>query len=221
MIYIEPVINWNNVRGVIFDMDGTLYQQFWVRMCMALKLSAYALTQKNGYRDLKVILHYRMQREKLAVARTNNISGIEFKGTAYEFNLPEEQVAKIIHEWMYIKPLRYLRAARFENVENFISALREKGIKIGIFSDYPVKKKLIALGLSADAICYAAENDVNCLKPEPVGLIKTIERMGLESGDCIMIGDRLERDGICAKEAGVSFLLCNHLQFYTRLLENM
>lgn len=221
MNYVEPVIDWGSVRGVIFDMDGTLYRQLLVRFPMAIELAINVLTQKNGWRDLRIILHYRNQREKISDARLRNLRNIEFRTTADKFKITEEQVAEIIYEWMHIKPLSYIKISRFKDIENFISSLKAKGIKIGIFSDYPVERKLVALGLSADTMCCSSEHEVDCLKPAPIGLIKTMERMGVEREHCIMIGDRLERDGMCAKEAGVGFLLCNHAKFYTRLLKAM
>ncbi len=221
MNYTRPVIEWGNIRGVIFDMDGTLYRQFLVRFCMSVKLIANVLASKNGWRDLRVVLHYRKNREKLAEERALNIAEIEFRETSQKFNLTEQEVAAIIKEWIDIKALKYLRPARFYNIDKVFDFLNSRGIKIGVFSDYPVEKKLAVLGLAADVVCYSSEPEVNRLKPQPQGLLKTIERMGLERGDCVMIGDRMERDGICAREAGVAFLLCDKPQFYTSLLKDI
>lgn len=218
MTKISPVIDWRNIHGVIFDMDGTLYRQGPVRLRMAIKLLIHALTKKQGWRDLQVLKHYRKNREALAESLAQNVSQIQFKATAQAYQMTEEQVAGIVHEWMDLKPLPAVKAARFENIDRIFEVLKARGVKIGVFSDYPVTEKLRALGLEADIQCCSTESDVDRLKPEPAGLIRTVEMLGLARGDCLMIGDRQERDGLCAESASVAFLLCKGADFYTHLI---
>lgn len=213
-----PTLDWKNIRGVIFDLDGTLYQQRPVRLRMAFKLLIHVLTHRHGCRDLLVLRHYRSNREGLAEARTINVSHIQFKATAQAFQLTEEQVAGIVHEWMDLKPLTALRIARFKDIDRMFEVLKAQGVKVGVFSDYPLTEKLQALGLVADVQCCATASDVDRLKPEPTGLIKTLDMMGLTCNECVMIGDREERDGLCAESASVPFLLCKGSNFYTQLL---
>lgn len=216
-----PAIEWGNIRGVIFDMDGTLYRQGPIRFRMLRELLGHVLTDKCGWRDLLVLKHYRQNRERLAEARARNVSGVQFRITAQRYRLPEERVQEIVHEWMDIKPLEYLKAARYANVERVFQMLKARNIKVGVFSDYPAVEKVKALGLDVDAICCSTEGDVDCLKPESAGLIKIVETMGLAPDDCVMIGDRSERDGLCAENAGMAFLLCKDKDFYTRLLADL
>lgn len=213
--------DWKNIRGVIFDMDGTLYRQKPVRLRMAIKLLAHLITNKHGWRDLLVLRHYRLNREVLAESGALNVSHVQFKATAQIYNLTEEQVAEIVNEWMDLKPLSLLRSARFENVDRIFDTLKERGIKIGVFSDYPVKEKLIALGLKADVTCCSTAIGIDRLKPAPTGLVKIVEMLGLKHNDCVMIGDRVDRDGLCAERASIAFLLCKREDFYTHLLADL
>ena len=214
-------VDWKCVRAVVFDLDGTLYRQKYVRFRMALKLFVHVIAHRHGWRDLMVLKHYRENRDRLAEARVENVSILQFKATARAYRLPENQVAGIVHKWMNVKPLCLLRAARYKDIARVFSALRARRVKIGVLSDYPVEDKLVFLGLKADVVCCSTEADVDCLKPEPAGLLKTIEMLGLVPDVCVMIGDRADRDGLCAKSASIPFLLCEGRHFYTRLLADL
>jgi len=48
------------------------------------------------------------------------------------------------------------------------------------------------------------------LKPNHAGLLKIIADMNLSSQECVLIGDRYDRDGVCAKAASMPFLLINN-----------
>lgn len=214
-------IEWKSVRGVIFDMDGTLYRQEPVRLRIAFQLLLHAIQSRNGWLDLLVLKDYRRNRDLLAETRAFNVSDIQFKATAQACKLPEDRVAKIVHEWMNLRPLHHLSSARYTDIDRVFSVLKSRGVKIGVYSDYPVKEKMNALGLEANALCCSTEEGIDRLKPEPAGLIKTIKMLGLTPKDCVMIGDRADRDGLCAQNASVKFLLCKDPHFYSRLLVDL
>jgi HAD superfamily hydrolase (TIGR01549 family) len=105
-------------------------------------------------------------------------------------------------------------------VDSFFEALARRGIKIGIFSDYPIEDKMAMLGLHADASCYSLERDIDRLKPQTAGLQKLVEKMGLNGSECLFIGDRDSRDGACARRFGMPFLLCRGRGFYKNLMND-
>ena len=85
--------------------------------------------------------------------------------------------------------------------------LRQQGKKIGIFSDYPARDKLAALGLDADVMVCASDADVGVLKPHPRGLHVLMSRAATNPSQTILIGDRPERDGLAARAANVGSLI--------------
>ena len=89
------------------------------------------------------------------------------------------------------------------------TALREKGIRIAVFSDYGfVEKKLEAIGFSpkwADYLFDAPE--MGGLKPCKNSFLKVCGAMRLHPQDCVMIGDRTDTDGAGAAAAGIPFVL--------------
>lgn len=208
-------VDWRNIRVVIFDMDGTLYEQGIVRRRMAMRLLIHALT--GGWRDALALMHYRRNMEQLANSRAINIHRIQFKATATAFSLPEQKVATVVHKWINVSPLDILKEAVFRDVDRVFANLQSKKIKIGVFSDYPVSEKIAVLALPADAWCSSTDEDIGRLKPETAGLIKIMTRLGGDPSNCLMIGDRMDRDYQCAAAVGVPFLLRTDNEFFTRL----
>ena len=211
-------MDWDSVRGVVFDLDGTLYRQVPVRLHMARELLLNAILERKGLRDVSMLRSFRKNREFLAGSCQTNVREEQYVATARAFGVGVDMVAAVVHRWMEVAPLDVLRAARFQDVEHFFAALRARGIKIGVFSDYPVEAKLTALGLQADAICCSTDPDVDCLKPGATGLKKLLDLLQIEPHECVMIGDREDRDGACARSLDMRFLLCNGRGFYSSLL---
>jgi len=214
-------MDWNSVLGVVFDLDGTLYRQAPVRMRMARKLLQHAVSERKGWRDFRMLQHFRKNREALAESCPKYVRVEQYAATARAFGVGTDTVATVVHRWMEVAPLEMLRSARYRDIDIFFATLRARGIRIGVLSDYPVEAKLSSLGLQADAVCCSTEPDVDCLKPGTAGLKKLLDLLHIEPSECVLIGDRMERDGVCAQSLNVRFLLCNGRDFYSSLLSDV
>ena len=89
----------------------------------------------------------------------------------------------------------------------WISELQKNGKTVVVLSDYPTKDKLEALGIEVDGQYGPDDDRINELKPSPKGLQVIMQDYGISPEDIIMIGDRSEKDGECAKGAGVDSLI--------------
>jgi HAD superfamily hydrolase (TIGR01549 family) len=85
--------------------------------------------------------------------------------------------------------------------------LRRSGKSIGILSDYPAEAKLEALGLTANYVVFAGDEDIGLLKPHPRGLESLIAAAGVKPHQTMVIGDRVDRDGLVARRAGAQALI--------------
>jgi FMN phosphatase YigB (HAD superfamily) len=212
-------VNWTNVRAVIFDLDGTLYQQRPVRRRIALRLIGHLL--QGRWRDVFAVLHYRRTMEQLAGTRARNVASIQYRATAQAWHLTESQVADLVHEWIHKKPLDLLRHAAYPDVHRVFALLKEKEIRVGVLSDYPALEKLHALALPVEVCCSATDPEIDRLKPEPAGLLHALKLLNTAPAYSLMIGDRLDRDRECADAAGVNFLHCSDTGFFTRLAASL
>lgn len=198
---------WEGVRAAIFDVDGTLYDQGRLRRRMALELAFHCLRQPSGVAELRILRTFRSLRERLALESGSGVEARSFERAAYACGVAPERVRDLVERWMQEAPLRHLRACRYAAVDELFTALRRRGIAIGVFSDHPAAAKLAALGLAAEVVRSATDPDVDRLKPDPRGLAVVAAGLGAAPQACLVIGDRDDRDGEAARRAGMRFLL--------------
>lgn len=198
--------DWHNVDLVVFDVDGTLYDQKRLRLRMGAAILAHAAATRSR-RTIRIISRYRRLREEMGEQEVDGFEPILVERTARAIGCSTAQVHRAIDEWMNERPLRYLQACRFAGLQEVFAALDRRGKTVGILSDYPVAAKLEALGLRANHAVFAGQEEVGILKPHPRGLLTLMERAGATPDRTVLVGDRIERDGIAARRAGTHSLI--------------
>lgn len=193
------MIDWSRFDLIVFDMDGTLYEQRPLRRRMAAMLAGEVLRSRS-IAVPRMLGTYRRRREALAEAMAPGFA-IE------QYALPgcdAGTVRSVVREWMEERPLAYLRSCRTKGAGRLFSRLAVSHT-LAVYSDYRVEAKMAALGLAAP-LTVSAE-DVGCLKPDPAGLHWLIAAAGTTAARTLMIGDRDDRDGEAARRAGVRALI--------------
>jgi FMN phosphatase YigB (HAD superfamily) len=198
--------DWDNVRLVVFDVDGTLYRQHQLRVLMARDILLYTLF-KRDINVIAVLANYRRIREQLGNEEIVDFERVLIAKTASATANSPDTVREIVSEWVERRPLPYLAACRYSGLPELFSGLRHKGKSIGILSDYPARDKLAALGLTADYVVFAGDENIGLLKPHPRGLEFLIAAAGVKADATVVIGDRADRDGIVARRAGARALI--------------
>jgi FMN phosphatase YigB (HAD superfamily) len=199
--------DWQRIRLAGFEIDGTLYDPRALRYRILAALVGHCLRNPSDIGILRIIREFRRYRERLAVDEAHPISRLQYSLPAEQLGVEPAEVRAVVELWMLQRPLAYLRACRFPVVDRFIEELRGAGIVVAVLSDYPVADKLEALGLEVDLQVSAVDGEVERLKPHPRGLQRVMELAGIGPDRAVMIGDRLERDGECARRAGMQYLI--------------
>ena len=193
-------------RLVVFDVDGTLYDQRRLRRAMAVRLLRHlALTGRHS--TLRALRAYRRAREATAEAESAEFEAEAIAAAARGGGLATEAARALVADWMQARPLPLLRRCRYGGVAELFAALRRRGTTVGILSDYPAREKMRALGLEADLVAAAGDPGVAVQKPHPAGLLHLMERAGAGPGETILVGDRVDRDGAAGRRAGVAVLI--------------
>ena len=196
--------DWQKIRLVAFDVDGTLYRQRSLRLRMGRDLAIDAVAKRDRS-TIRVVNAYRSIRERLADDEIVDFEPVLIAETAKAASVSPEKVNAIVSEWIELRPLRYLRGCLFSGVPELFVGLRRAGKKVGIFSDYPATGKLAAMGLTAHHIVTA--NDVGLLKPHAGGLQSLMAAANVATDETLFIGDRADRDGVAGRRAGVRTLI--------------
>lgn len=200
-------VNWNTIKVVIFDVDGTLYHQGSLRERMILDLIPYFLFHPFEIYDLKILADFRSVREAHAGEEVDDLEHMQYAWAAQKSHVSMEEVKEVVRKWIYEKPLEFLSLIRYKGLMGFLNSLQTYRIKYVFFSDYPAKDKLKVLGIEAAGIFAATDRNINALKPNPKGLRVIVEKMGVDVKECLFIGDREERDGAMAGAVSMPYLL--------------
>jgi HAD superfamily hydrolase (TIGR01549 family) len=203
---MPPAVEWTGIDFVVFDVDGTLYDQGRLRRTMARDLLLASLLGAD-VSSPKVLAAFRRRRETMAEEETKDFEGCLVRETAAKTGRSEAEVTAIVERWLLERPLRHLARCRYAGVDKLFAGLRRAGKRIGILSDYPAQAKLNALGLAADHIVAAGDLEIGRLKPHPRGLQRLMEIADVSASRTILIGDRYDRDGRAAERAGTRYLI--------------
>lgn len=219
-------LEWRDVKAVIFDVDGTLYTQAKLRRRMLFDLLGYYGMRPWRLREMLVLHHFRAEREKRAGSACTNLEQMQYVWCAQASGATVAEIRQLVERWMFRHPNQYLATCRYPGTQEFFSALRHHGIRIGIYSDYDAHDKLAALGLQADSIVSSTDPAVDHLKPAPQGLLHVCRQLGLTPAECLFIGDRPELDGLCAERAGMPHFIVSRqpngeFNFYQDLIKSL
>ena len=192
------------IHGVIFDMDGTLYNQRKMHLFMVYDLFTYYLIRPHRLHELRII--YLFRKKRYSLREVENLYETQYNAVADYLQIPSLEVKRVIEYWLESRPLRYIHHCKDTYIVSLFNELRTKKIKTGVVSDYPVTKKMDKLKLTADVMVCSTDKNVNSLKPSPRGFLLAAEKMGILPENCLVIGDRDDKDGEGARNANMLFI---------------
>ena len=205
-------IETNQLKALIFDVDGTLYRQGLVRYGMLWHLLRASVGQPTqSLLIFRVLRAYRRAQEVLraSLSEGDNVAlqqrqlACEWTGVAPEF------VEACVARWMEQVPLALVAYSRRGGVAEFLHTARKRGLRLGVCSDYPPTAKLIAMGIAHffDVVVSAQDPEVQQFKPGPRGLETTLRRLEVDRHQALYVGDRPEVDAVAASSAGIACVI--------------
>lgn len=199
------------IRAVLFDLDGTLYPKVGLRALMAVELALLPLTcrsigdARTTWRLLSGFRRIREELRSLGDARTD-LAIHQYTDAGRRLGVDAEDLAHRIDLWIHRRPLKYMRLVRRRGLIALMERLRGRGLRLGVFSDYPATDKLEAMGgllAQLDLVLDAEDDAVSALKPHPKGLLEAARRWKLSPDEVLYVGDRPAIDGAAAARAGM------------------
>ena len=167
-------LDWSAIDLVVFDVDGTLYDQARLRRAMLAQLARASLRSRS-LDVVNALRHFRRVREWLADQPGDDFATRQYALAAARCGLTAGEVEALAREWMERRPLPLLAACRYPHLDRLFEGLRRAGKRVAVFSDFPAADKLRALGLAAGTVVCSADPDVRRLKPDPAGLVEETE----------------------------------------------
>ena len=207
---------WDGVFGIIFDVDGTLYEKRALQQRLAVRMAAaYWRRPVKGVRVVKGLQAYRQAHEEL---RGHAFSpDLQLARAAEKSGYEVAELQGIVERWFERAPLELLSQCVYPKLPQLLRLLSERRIPCGVFSDYPAQAKLFAMGLACFFSHVLCATEVGRLKPDPAGILLLAHQMGLAPERTLYIGDRTI-DLEAAAGAGMKGLLVCGTTTYSRLL---
>ena len=174
------------IKAAIFDMDGTLVDS----------MDFVFITLNLVFKDLGL--------KGVNKERMNEIAG---KRLSEILPYYAPQLSSEVLKNAELKFWSFYSAQRFhliQGVEGTLKWLKKHGVNMGILTSTPreqVKNLLKKLGIDTYFKVIVANEDVACQKPNPDGVIKAADALGIKPQECIVVGDSIN-DIKAGKNAG-------------------
>jgi putative hydrolase of the HAD superfamily len=180
--------------AVAFDLDGTLYPnyRFYIRLLPFIAREHRLLRAMGSARDVlrsaaRGGRFYDLQAELMAGILRSDIGDVR------------DRTDRLIYRgW---EPL-FKGIKLYSGVRETLAAFRADGLKLGLLSDFPPDAKLVNLGLPDAFDAALCSETFGRLKPDPVSFRALSERLGVEAGRILYVGNSVRYDVAGAKAAG-------------------
>jgi HAD superfamily hydrolase (TIGR01662 family) len=195
----------DKVKGIIFDLDGTLYRMRWyMRPFLTLMLFPHIMRLPRFLKIRGTYAGVEMESsDALYKEVVKKLAPIEKKS--------EETLLHWIDSHFYkafVNVMFFLKNSR-PHVNKTLQMLKQNGFKLAVLSDYdriPERLDKLNIDKSVFTIMTSSES-FGALKPSPAPFNKIAENWNLDPSEVLVIGDRDDTDGEGARGAGMKFIL--------------
>ncbi len=193
------------VRTVIFDIDNTLYSYDRAHQAAFGALEGYAAAKLSIGQELFARLHKEAEQELRAYM--GEVSAVHNRTIRYQYLLEKQGLPLYPHvlEMSRLYWGTLLKAAEpFPGVQEAFGELKRMGLRIGAGTDmtaYVQFEKLAELGLRVDFL--VSSEEAGAEKPSPAFFARCVEKAGYPAGECLFVGDSLNKDVYGPRDAGM------------------
>lgn len=191
------------IKGVIFDLDGTLYTLKGLKIRMTFAL----------FSSLGILRHLSKSRAAIRNREFNDRSSLLnafYKALSENAHITQDKAKQWYHEAFLVTFVRMLanHAMTRQGLMPLLTKLKQRNVRLAVVSDFGcVVERLHALNISPALFdTLDAAEDYGVLKPSPRPMNALAAKWQLDPSEILVVGDRQDLDGECAAAAGMQFL---------------
>lgn len=197
-------------RAICFDIDGTLYPMKFLKKC-GLAIALKHPFVSSDYKKLRAEFR-RIQDD--GDKEFDRLSFTEKEAVVYSRVVNPRltpEMARLELDDKYYTYLRkeFSKLGFVEATRSTLERIKAKGLKIGVFSDWPLFDKLKRIGV--EDLCDVVSNPETSgfLKPSAKAFREMIEKIGISPDMMLYVGDSYKKDVLGAGRAGMDAVLVN------------
>lgn len=196
-----------DIKAVIFDFDGTLYDFKGLPRNLIFSSLPNIFRINAVQKTRKVFKGKEFDSE---AQYKNQFFGLLAKNAGFSNIAKAENWYKNLYMKKMISVLEKKYTKR-DSAEDLFKTLKSNKIKIAIYSDYGMlKERLLAIGFSEDFLhqyvdFMISSEEFGCLKPAKKGFLEVASKLDTLPTNCLVVGDRVDTDGIGAFASGMKY----------------
>jgi len=190
----------NGIEGVAFDLDGTLYPNYRLRLRILPTI----------LKEARLVAAFGMARSIIRKEQENSASiqsdfyryqaGVISKIMSVPVDIIKEKIDLDIYK-AWEPPFKNIKL--FKGARETIDALRKAGFKLGLLSDFPPDTKLEYLGLDGLWDAVLCSESFGAIKPHPLSFKELAAAMSLPPEKILYVGNSRAYDVAGANRAGM------------------
>ncbi len=196
------VVFGREYRGIIFDLDGTLYKKKGIGKWFFLPMVRHMHSMMVYKRHRALLMNSDFQTyEALQEQIYSEIEKSNHKKTRQKMEELENKFHRVL-----MRTLEKHLSGR-EGINQVLELLAEH-IPLACLSDYQeVPERLDCLGIERNHFTFLASSpEMGALKPAVRPFLAAAEAMGVSPESCLIIGDQDDTDGAAADQTGMGYL---------------
>ena len=205
-------------KAICFDIDGTLYPiRVMNRRIFRLSVvhPGFGMQYRKARREFRK--HQGSFRKEIpfrwreaAIIQTGSGEEPEMEFSEDAFRERYGKTYDRLDRWAYRKMDRqYERTKTFEGVAKTFEKIRNNGLKVGVFTDFPLLRKLEGMNLASLVDFAASSDDAGFLKPDTHCFEYLLYNLKMDPQDVLYVGDSYEKDIVGANAASIDAVLVN------------
>jgi putative hydrolase of the HAD superfamily len=195
------------LEAVAFDLDGTLYPNSNFYMYIL----PFVLKEQKFMRAFARARNVIRSRQEKCETEARDFYTAQAQETAKLLKLGDSSVEatkeKIEREIYRGWEPYYKNVQLFPHIKTTLRLLKERGLKIGLLSDFPYKQKIVNLGLEGVWDAALCSEEVGVLKPGGKSFSLLAEMLGARPEQTLYVGNSIRYDVRGAQRVGMKTAL--------------